>query len=63
MEIDLEDLLERLAEYRREQGVTIKQITEELSLPKTAIYNFTRTRQLKYVHQLTLDNYLEERGY
>lgn len=63
MEIDLEDLLERLAEFRREQGVTIKQITEELGLPKTAIYNFTRTRQLKYVHQVALDNYLEERGY
>ena len=63
MEIDNEKLLARFAEFRRECGVTIKEITEDMELPPSALYNYTRTKKLKFTHQMALDEYLEERGY
>jgi len=59
----LDQLEERFSRFRKEQDKTIKEITEELNLPKTALYNFTRTGKLKYIHQVTLTEYLSKYGY
>lgn len=59
----MEDLLERFAKYRRECDKTIKEITEELKLPKTTLYNFTRVGKMKYIYQMALDKFLKEKGY
>ena len=60
---EIKNLQERVKRYKQESGCSYKDISIDLDLPLSTLYNFTSSGRMKYCHQIKLNDYLLELGY